>query len=196
MVIFEKKRKGITLIELVLTVAIISVIIQVIYSIFFVGNLSFNTSKDIGFAQQGARIPIDYINKEVRNSESVYIGIEPNVYPYHSIQLESGNLVKTTYSSSEEEPIKQIISGNINIIEFIPIWKDKEDDLLDYNKIKLYVKVVEGENESIVKEFTTLIRLENASEVGVIKRPVNPDKPGELQEIPDSIDILYYIIHN
>ena len=73
MVIFEKKRKGITLIELVLTVAIISVIIQVIYSIFFVGNLSFNTSKDIGFAQQGARIPIDYINKEVRNSSSVSI---------------------------------------------------------------------------------------------------------------------------
>lgn len=54
-------RKGITLLELILVLALVSLTIPVIYSIFFAGNSSYNISKNRGFAQQDVRLASDFI---------------------------------------------------------------------------------------------------------------------------------------
>lgn len=66
-------RNGITLVELVVTLAILSIIIQVAYSIFFVGNKSFATSKDIGFAQQELRNTSMALGNRIRMAKEISI---------------------------------------------------------------------------------------------------------------------------
>src|SRR5690554_5159792 len=60
------KRKGVTLIELILVIALISIIIPTIYSIFFAGNTSYGFSKNKGFAQQGVRLASDFIASNLK----------------------------------------------------------------------------------------------------------------------------------
>lgn len=64
-------RKGITLIELLLVIALIGVIIPVVTSIFFVGNKSYSVSKDIGFIQQDLRLASIFTNKELRLTSDI-----------------------------------------------------------------------------------------------------------------------------
>ena len=64
-------RKGISLIEIILTVGIFAMIIPLIYSIFFVGNKSFGTSRDIGLAQQEARLVSQHLENELRNVSKI-----------------------------------------------------------------------------------------------------------------------------
>lgn len=182
---YYHNRRGVTLIELILTLAIFSIIIQVAYSVFFVGNKSFSTSKNIGFAQQNARLPIDYINREIRMAKGVYIHGAPLEYPHYKLSLDGTNLVKTSYSSSSDSGVNTIISTNVDSMIFSPIWKDKLTDDLDHNKLQLVINVVE---ENYNKEFSTLIRFENTSGGGTIKR---------LQDdvIPDTFEIIYYTKH-
>lgn len=80
-------RKGISLIELVLAVAIVGIVIQVAYSIYFVGARSYETSKDMGFAQQEIRNLSMVLNNELRVAKEInttdlglkYIKITPEV---------------------------------------------------------------------------------------------------------------------
>lgn len=66
-------RKGISLIELVLVLAIIVMILQVAYSIFFIGSKSYNTSKDMGFAQQEIRNLSLILGNELRAAREVSV---------------------------------------------------------------------------------------------------------------------------
>lgn len=59
-------KKGMTLIEVVVSIVIFAIIIQVGYSMFFTGNKSFGISRDIGFVQQDVRNISTFINSELR----------------------------------------------------------------------------------------------------------------------------------
>jgi|GEM_PF-1886270 len=75
------KRKGITLIELVLVIALIGIIIPVLTSTFFVGNKSFSVSRDIGFVQQDLRLATMFAENELRLISDISLDIpESNRY--------------------------------------------------------------------------------------------------------------------
>lgn len=141
--------KGVTLIELLIVLAIIGIVLQVLYSIFFIGNKSFNTSKNKGFAQQDSRIAYTYITNELKTAKF----ISPNQLTgkYYSLRFENGELYKDLYN---EDGTKQIIliSNNLNKVEFIHLdvtsrgiinviivaeegkeGKDKQDYKLNFN---------------------------------------------------------------
>jgi len=83
-----KVRRGISLIELVLTTALIGLVIQIAYSIFFVGATSYSVSTNKGFSQQDIRLAANLLDSELRyvtdiNSQAIYNG------EYYSLHLEN-----------------------------------------------------------------------------------------------------------
>lgn len=149
-----KNNKGITLIELIITIAIMAIVIQTIYSIFFVGNKSFNISKNKGFAQQEARIAMDIINKELRTAKE--ISKEESIGEYYSLSIEDNKLSRKAPDGSGK---KLFLFNSQAEIEFEKIEKG-----ILYVKIK----VVEGKNrdeqEYIVNFSILLENLEGSSE--------------------------------
>lgn len=121
-----KKRRGVSLIELVLTVALLGLVIQVVYSVFFVGSTSYSVSTNKGFSQQDVRIAADFITKELKTATEIGIDLE-NKNGFYSLEIESagarGNLVKYfnqlddkgTIDTTDDELVKTPItsfSGN------------------------------------------------------------------------------------
>lgn len=110
---------GITLIELIITLAIMLLVIQMMYSIFFIGNKSFNVSKNKGFAQQEARIVADFINNELKTSKE--ISENKLMGMHYSLSLnDKGQLSRKTYNEdgSEDENKEKLISNNLSEIKF------------------------------------------------------------------------------
>jgi prepilin-type N-terminal cleavage/methylation domain-containing protein len=110
-------RRGITLVELLIVLAIFGIVTQTIYSIFFVGNKSYNMSKNKGFIQQDVRIAADFINRELRIVKD--IAKDQNVLEekYYSLSVEEGKLVKTMFNGEiSEESIP--LSGTLKGIKF------------------------------------------------------------------------------
>lgn len=125
------KRKGISLIELVLTVALLGIVIQVVYSVFFVGSTSYSVSTNKGFSQQDVRIAADFITKELKTATEVGVNLE-NKNGFYSLEVEAAgdrnNLVKYynqlddkgTTDTTDDEIVKTKISsfsGNWQKIE-------------------------------------------------------------------------------
>lgn len=106
------KRKGVTLIELVLTAALIGLVLQVVYSLFFVGAASYSVSTNKGFSQQDIRIAADYIKSELKYSTDIS---DDNTYinDYYSLEVQAdGNkkyLIKTFHEAVDN-------SGTITIV--------------------------------------------------------------------------------
>jgi len=160
----SNNRKGMTLVELLLTVAIFSLVIQLVYSIFFVGQKSFVTSKDIGFAQQEARLPIDYINRQVRTAKNVYF-VDPSSiaqYPYYSIGINNLNQLEEIEYHSLDSNTPKIIASGIDAIEFNIIYDSVEPEKPITNQVNLSVVASES---SIQKKYETLIRFENSGDI-------------------------------
>jgi prepilin-type N-terminal cleavage/methylation domain-containing protein len=64
----KHNNRGMTLIEVLLSIAIFAIVLQVGYSMFFSGNKSFIIGSNRGHAQQDARIVAEHLNKELRYS--------------------------------------------------------------------------------------------------------------------------------
>jgi uncharacterized repeat protein (TIGR02543 family) len=96
-----KKRKGVSLIELVLTIAILSMVIQLVYSLLFAGKTSYSVSTNIGFAQQSTRLAGNFISEELRYASTLSDNKEAYDTDFYSIsKVDYGDtsiLVKTKY---------------------------------------------------------------------------------------------------
>lgn len=111
--------KGVTLIELLIVLAIIGIILQVVYSIFFVGNKSFNIGKDRGFAQQDARIASDIVIKELRTAKSIsFIDGEFTGKHYSLSRNSSGQLIRTSFDGINITETKVLFSGSLIGLKF------------------------------------------------------------------------------
>lgn len=119
--ILKKNNKGVTLIELIVTMAIFAIIIQVIYSFYFVGNKSFEVSKNIGFAQQDVRLGTEILNAELRYADN--IDINNLTGKYYSLEILS-NGDGTYYLEKKEytETDGTIVEDNIKTIN--GSWKE------------------------------------------------------------------------
>lgn len=64
-------RKGFTLIEVLVTMALMSIFISMIYSLFLAGGRTYKVSYDSYKAQNEARIAMSYITTKIRQNDSV-----------------------------------------------------------------------------------------------------------------------------
>lgn len=205
MVIFMKKifenKYGITLIELIITMAILAIVIQVVYSVFFVGIKSFNVSKNVGFTQQEARTAITFITNEVKSAKRVYIQNplffmddgQPDStlnYPFYALNINGDNqLVITTYKDQDDFSEKRIFSG-IDSVLFETIL-DEGSGSIDNNSIKINVISKEGfGSNAVTKKYNAIIRFENARFTGVVKYKTDID--GNIIIPEDPITSIYY----
>ena len=110
-------KKGVSIIEVLLTLAIFAVIIPIIYFIFFVSNNSFEVGKNRGLAQQEARLIADFLNEELRYA-SVISDEKNNMLEetFYSLEIKDNSIVKKTYSGQGDYGIEDtIVNANCDI---------------------------------------------------------------------------------
>ncbi|MBV1757627.1 MAG: InlB B-repeat-containing protein [Dethiosulfatibacter sp.] len=113
-----RRRKGVTLIELMLTLAIVGLVLMVVYSVLFAGTTSHSISTSKGFAQQDIRIASDFLTNELRYVTD--ISDEDYAYSeYYSLRINNeGKLVKTKHvyqvDDSVVETILRTVPGNMD----------------------------------------------------------------------------------
>lgn len=98
---YLKNKKGVTLIELVLVIALIGIVLQVGYSIFFVGLDSYAVSNNKGFSQQEVRNATMFLESELKYANDFYTqeevedGIVNTVF--YGLKRENEDLIVSEY---------------------------------------------------------------------------------------------------
>src|SRR5690625_4857407 len=120
----ELDNRGITLLEVIIALSIMIIILQVIYSIFFIGNNSFNMTKNKGFVQNDVRMAANYITREIRNAKEIQIeNFTSKDLIYYGFSLEEKNghrtLCRTTYKPNKTE--KVYVGESITELSFLPL---------------------------------------------------------------------------
>lgn len=119
--VHKRTRKGLTLIEVILTIAIMTIIGQALYSIYHVGTKSFEINRDMGFTQQDARLILENLNNEMRTAKEVSTDIIDSGNKYSSIVKDGNVLKKISYVMNESgdfvEDSTKILGTNINRVE-------------------------------------------------------------------------------
>lgn len=115
---FKYNNKGVTLVELIIVLAIMGIVIQALYSIFFVGNKSFIKGRDKGFAQQDTRTINEIITRELRTARAVGFLEDEMGDDYYSLEFNSSDssLYKTD-KDGNSSPIA-VAKGNIKEMFF------------------------------------------------------------------------------
>ncbi len=187
--VHKRTRKGLTLIEVILTIAIMTIIGQALYSIYHVGTKSFEINRDMGFTQQDARLILENLNNEMRTAKEVSTDIIDFGNKYSSIVKDGNVLKKISYVMNESgdfvEDSTKILGTNINMLNFKPIDQNPEDINIEYITDMISVEIVTNE-ENVSRSYTMDIRLENGN---IIKYSTN--ELGEYN-LPETIDRIYY----
>ena len=120
-------QRGITLVEVIISLAILVIILQVVYSIFFVGNKSFQTSRDMGFDQQETRNMSTHLTNQLRTAKIISItDLSEKAIVIQDLVV-NGNVISnviingTSYGSFKETSI--IINSSENTIS-IPAFSN------------------------------------------------------------------------
>ena len=103
----KRNVKGITLIEVVLTVAILGIFIPSIYTVFFAGQNAFSTSTNKGFAQESVRLAELFLTDELKNTTGFIAKDDFNAgiinQKIYELKYEDGYLLLTEYEKKDEE---------------------------------------------------------------------------------------------
>lgn len=91
-----KDNKGITLIELIVVLALLSIVIAVAFNIFFVSTKTFDTGVDKAEVQQEARLVANEVTDSLKFASSVYKD-DPGTGEYYKIFLEDKKLTIDKY---------------------------------------------------------------------------------------------------
>lgn len=100
--------KGLTLVEVIVTIAIIGVILPVVYSIFSLGNISFISTRDRGLSQQEARILAEHLNNELRYATDIS---NSKIDGYNLLIIDDSEGNPSTLKKND----KTLVSGNWKI---------------------------------------------------------------------------------
>ncbi len=92
-------RKGFTLIELIVVLALIGLLITAIFSFFLFGNNTFRRSESMSRAQADVRIASDFISTQVRNASIVTFSTPTDLTGYNQLILKDNQLI---FISSED----------------------------------------------------------------------------------------------
>lgn len=120
--LLENKR-GFTLIELIVTMAILSIVVGVIYTMFNYENKVFNNSYTKTQVQDYTRFAVDAVTKEIGYTANLTIldvttcknNISQNK-PYNYIYVEAGTMHKSIYNSDTLPRTESIIGGESGLI--------------------------------------------------------------------------------
>lgn len=99
-----ENNQGFTLIEVLITTAILAFVLVVVFSIYFFGDKTFNLGSDRRLIQSDVRLATDYISNEVRYaSEISLLDTSPsslsNDDPYNYIYINNGALCVSIYNN-------------------------------------------------------------------------------------------------
>lgn len=145
-------KKGVTLIELIVVIAIVGIIATVIVNIFVSGNMTFNKSKSRSAEQMDVRLVIQIINKELRyatdigqpkNKES--LGSDGEEYKYIYFDKVSKKIMKQDGKNQAYELLKgnQMFNNVYFKVENTPKANDEPQKIL-----KLSIESQEKLNEN------------------------------------------------
>lgn len=166
-----KRNKGITLIELLITLAILSIVIMITFSMHTFGNNTFNTGSKQSEVQSNLRLASNYITKVLRYSSNVEILATMPVTPDTSkeyIYCDSGSLKH--YSVGNIKTITSSADSLTTNIEF-----QEQDPQTVYFKLDSTLK---GESYSIDSTVVSL-NIASKSIIGTGTGPVISFTKGE-----------------
>lgn len=121
--------RGFTLVEVLITVAILAVIMGVIGTLFVSGLKSFSLSQSNSDLQNDTRLSLEIIQNELRYAEKIFIvdGAEASGHPeegYSYIYLDEDKLTVMKFESLEEGYETMVLPGlyekNQEVFEIIP----------------------------------------------------------------------------
>ncbi len=156
------KKHGFTLVEVVLILALMSIVIVVSYSVFFMGQKSFEVGIDKGLDQADNRILREYLVKEFRYIK--YLDNKPpesNLYEfYYTMKIIDNKDVRQLEKTKFKDNIA-IENYLISTIKFDELTLDTENGIIEINFIPL------GKQ----KAYNYTIRSENNNNLTNIKFP-------------------------
>lgn len=144
----ERNRKGMTLIEVLLSLLLLSLVVLISYNLLFSSNKSFSIGKDKGLGQQEGRNIGEILKQELRYSSKISQDSMEGENIYYSLQLVD--------KDGRQVLIKKVYSGD-QVIE-------REIGRGDWDLIRLNIignKVLETEIKAKDFESTVNIPLEN-----------------------------------
>lgn len=112
-----KKRKGITLIELIVTIAIFSIVIVAIMNLFVFNNKVYSRSEKLSQVQFDVRMASDYITNELRNKTDISTtdSTMTSSIDLSSLQAKYSSVKSVSFSISKEGDkyiVNYVISGS------------------------------------------------------------------------------------
>lgn len=122
-------RKGITLVELLITIAIFSLVISIIFSMNIFGIRSFALSRDSADSQFEVRMPTDFIAKKIRYANSIKILSTIPTTPTpnsHQIYLENGEIIYKDAGSDS------LIIGTSNVDDYTLLFEKTSNNMVSY----------------------------------------------------------------
>lgn len=181
---FKRNRKGVTLIELLLALGLIGILIQIVYSMYFVSNDSFAISTNKGFSQKSVRLVSDFIVSELKYTDTLIREVDFDVNNmlsnYYSIELRvnddgTSDLIRREFDKDGTEKSKKSVNGK---------WEQVHLYNTSPGVINVKTKQLEGNNKNKAGfELLSEIRLEN-----------NPLLLSEIDIVLDGTNKLYYTL--
>lgn len=154
------QRKGITLVELLVTLAIVSMAIMLVGSFYFTGSKSFERSRDSSLAQGDARFVTDYIKRELKTAKNVYLkeeNIEELSEGYYTLKIDKRRNLEITHSEDANK------NKRFNIpVESIEFKLTKDGENINRDRLKLMVVANEDGYE---RKYKSDIYFENGNAI-------------------------------
>ena len=118
----KDKQKGMTLIELVIGLGLMSIVLAVLYAIFFTGLKSFDRQIENANNQTTARQTLSYIGREIRRAENIEVYGDRLVVKYGGSEIEyefnhSNNILYRVKNGTKNPMIEGIKDFNIEELD-------------------------------------------------------------------------------
>jgi prepilin-type N-terminal cleavage/methylation domain-containing protein len=154
----KSNKRGVTLIELIVALAILTVIIAVGFSFYFFGSKTFSRGETIASIQFDVRMSTDFITREVRNATEVELISIPGTFDtnYHYIYIEGAKL-KHQFNGTVQEKTSAIIQASTPMFSLEELANGR-------NQIEFTMKGSKTTTQGIqAYEATTKVFLNNVS---------------------------------
>jgi prepilin-type N-terminal cleavage/methylation domain-containing protein len=126
------KRRGLSLIELLVSIGLMGIVILILFSIYLNSNKIFNKTTNQSSNQQDVRLVADYITREIRSAKIISINEndvkkDNNKYYALTYKIDSNDNKKYLYKKSIDTSTGSTeikIGNSLNALKFLPASKN------------------------------------------------------------------------